>query len=283
MRTLLICHHDAPLDHDGLARWLASFSRLVGVLVVREPPSRLRKRVRREIRRVGYLRFLDVLAFRVYHAVGHARADRAWECRALERMRARFPDSPAAPRLVVGSPNGDDARRFIEQQAPDLAIARCKTLLQERVFTIPRLGTYVMHPGICPEYRNAHGCFWALANGEPQKIGMTLLRIDRGVDTGPVFAHFHVNPRPGECHVVTEHRAVLDHLDAIRSTLVKIGAGMAQPLDTSGRRSATWGQPWLSAHLAIKRRQARARGASGLVRAFTPAGEPGPDSPRDEW
>ena len=38
---------------------------------------------------------------------------------------------------------------------PDLVIARCKTLLASRVFSIPPLGTYVMHPGICPEYRNA--------------------------------------------------------------------------------------------------------------------------------
>jgi hypothetical protein len=29
-------------------------------------------------------------------------------------------------------------------------IARCKTLLAGRIFTIPTVGTFVMHPGICP-------------------------------------------------------------------------------------------------------------------------------------
>ena len=47
-----------------------------------------------------------------------------------------------------------------------------------------------MHPGICPEYRNAHGCFWALANRDLNKVGMTLLRIDKGVDTGPTFGYY---------------------------------------------------------------------------------------------
>src|ERR671934_1169073 len=73
MRTLLICHEGAPLHEEGLARWLASFSTLAGIVVLREPPRTLWRRVRREIRRVGVLRFLDVLAFRLYYRVAHAR------------------------------------------------------------------------------------------------------------------------------------------------------------------------------------------------------------------
>ena len=110
-----------------------------------------------------------------------------------------------------------------ENRRPELIVARCKSLLKEQIFSIPRLGTFVMHPGICPEYRNAHGCFWALANGDRDNVGMTLLRIDRGVDTGPVFGYFRVKPEPRpESHVVVEHRVVLDHLDAIRDVLLDI-------------------------------------------------------------
>ncbi len=49
MKTLLICHAGAPLDHEGLARWMGSFSRYVGTVVIREPPSRMRQRIRREV------------------------------------------------------------------------------------------------------------------------------------------------------------------------------------------------------------------------------------------
>jgi methionyl-tRNA formyltransferase len=110
-----------------------------------------------------------------------------------------------------------------------------------------------MHPGVCPEYRNAHGCFWAKASGDYDNVGMTLLRIDKGVDTGPIFGYFRVVSDPHESHVVTQHRVVTEHLDAIRDTLLRIEAGTAIPVDTTGRRSATWGQPWLSAHLAMRR------------------------------
>src|SRR5262245_4313760 len=111
-----------------------------------------------------------------------------------------------------------------------------------------------MHPGICPEYRNAHGCFWARANGDHQNVGMTLLRIDKGVDTGPVYGYFRVDSEPSESHVVTQHRVVLDHLHAIRDRLQEIEAGTAQRISTDGRKSPTWAQPWLSAYLRMRRR-----------------------------
>jgi hypothetical protein len=268
MRTLLICHEDADLDREGLVRWLASFSTFAGSVVIREPRARLRKRITREIRRVGWWRFLDVLAFRLYYAIRLAGRDRRWESEALRRLRARYPPRPPAPQIVVSSPNSPGAERFIREQQPDLVIARCKTLLTESVFALPPVGTFVMHPGICPEYRNAHGCFWAMANADLRNVGMTLLRIDRGVDTGPVFGYFRVDADPArESHVVTQHRVVLEHLDAIRDTLLDIAAGRARPLDTHGRESAAWGQPWLTAYLKMRRHRTAPRpGTAALQR-----------------
>jgi hypothetical protein len=257
MRTLLICHEDAALDREGLARWLGSFSTFTGTVVIREQGGRLRRRIAREVKRVGWWRFLDVLAFRVVHRVMHAAGDRRWEQRELERLRATFPGPVDAAELIVSTPNAPEAQAFIAERRPDLVIARCKSLLNERIFTIPTLGTFVMHPGICPEYRNAHGCFWAMAQGDQDNVGMTLLRIDRGVDTGPVFGYFRVDADASQSHVVVQHRVVLEHLDPIRDTLLGVAAGTATSIDTTGRRSAAWGQPWLSALLKMRRRSAR--------------------------
>jgi folate-dependent phosphoribosylglycinamide formyltransferase PurN len=252
MRTLLICHERAELDREALARWLGSFTTFAGCLVIREPRARLRQRIAREITRVGFWHFVDVLAFRAYYALIRAAADREWEQRELGRVRERYPRRPDAPEAIVQSPNSIEAEAFIRAAQPDLIVARCKTLIAERVFSIPRLGTFVMHPGICPEYRNAHGCFWAMARGDADNVGMTLLRIDKGVDTGPVFGYFRIAPAPGESHVVVQHRVVTEHLDAIRDKLLEIEAGTATPIDTTGRESAAWGQPWLSSQIKMR-------------------------------
>ena len=263
MKTALICHHDAPLSRHGIARWLSGFSELTGIVVIHEPPARLRKRVRFEMQRVGALRFLDVLAFRLYYRIVHAARDRAWadaKLLELERRYAPVPDN--VPVHHTSDPNDADTEAFLRRVAPDLVVARCKVLLKPRIFQIPPSGTFVFHPGICPEYRNAHGCFWALARGDRDRVGMTLLRIDEGVDTGPVYGYYGYDvDEVGESHAVIQHRVVLDNLGALARALVEVHAGERDAIDTRGRRSSAWGHPWLSAHLRWKRTARRRRRA----------------------
>jgi hypothetical protein len=259
MKTLLICHDGAELDQVVLARWLNSFSSLVGIVIIQEPPSRRWRRVRREVKRIGVLRFLDAIAFRLYYRIFLAGKDRRWERRELQEKCLIYGDIP--PQIAIlktPSPNTQATETFIRRLNPDLVLARCKVLLKESIFSISAKGTFVMHPGICPEYRNAHGCFWALANRDLKKVGMTLLRIDKGVDTGPPFG-FYTYPfdEVHESHIVIQHRVVLENLDVLRGKFLEILNGIAFPLDTSGRPSAAWGQPWLTKYLEWKSRARR--------------------------
>jgi hypothetical protein len=255
MKTLLICHDGAGLDQHGLTRWLASFSELVGVIVLRETRQRVWQRIRREIQRVGLVRFCDVTAFRVYYKVCLSRWDREWEQRQLAELTRRYPGSAteAIPILYTHSPNTSEAHTFIKKLSPDVMIARCKTLLKENIFSIPSTGTFVMHPGVCPEYRNAHGCFWALVNDDLDRVGMTLLRIDKGVDTGPTYGYYgYKYDEVRESHIVIQHRVVHENLEAIKAKLLDVHAGRAIPLEVTGRASATWGQPWLTKYIRWK-------------------------------
>ena len=173
----------------------------------------------------------------------------------MSQLRSRYPaDLSQVPTLTVSSPNSSEARAFLHRAQPDLAIARCKMLLDQEIYEIPRIGTFVLHPGICPEYRNAHGCFWALANRDLDRVGMTLLRVDNGVDTGPVYLHATCKyDERRDSHIVIQQRAVVDNLEAIGRTLTALARGEnVKPVSTDGRRSAVWGQPRLTHYLRWK-------------------------------
>lgn len=241
--------------------------KLAGLLIIRDEPGQLWRAARREIRRVGPVKFLDVVAFRAWSRVLLAGRDRAWKAAALARLRAAYPaDLDHVPQLVVSSPNSAEARAFLARLQPDLAIARCKVILQPDVFEIPRAGTFVLHPGICPEYRNAHGCFWALANRDRERVGMTLLRVDRGIDTGPVYLHATCDyDERRDSHIVIQYRAVFDNLDAIGRTLAAIARGDdVNTVPTAGRKSAVWGQPRLTTYLRWKWAARRASAAPAI-------------------
>jgi len=254
-RSVLICHEDSLLDREGLSRWLGSFSDLAGIVVLREKPGRKFQRFKREIKRVGIARFADVSAFRLYYKLFRASADTAWESELLADMNARFGDIESVPTLVTHSPNSPEAEAFIRECSADIMIARCKVILNKRIFTLPSVGTFVMHPGICPEYRNAHGCFWALASGDEQNVGMTLLKVDDGVDTGPIYGYYRYQfDAEKESHFRIQTRVVTENLDAVRDKVIEIVRGGAVPIDVSGRKSGVWGHPWLTKYISWKRR-----------------------------
>jgi len=255
-RTVLICHADDPLNREGLARWLAATTQLAGIVVLEEPARRMRRRIQREIQRVGLLRFVDVLAFRLYYKLFMAKRDRAWEQQMLQTLCERFPALTDQTRILqTPSPNSADAEQFLRAAKPDIVIARCKSLLKESIFSIATRGTFVMHPGICPQYRNAHGCFWALAKKDRDNVGMTLLKIDKGIDTGPVYGYYRCAfDERRDSHHVIQHKVVFDNLKLLESKLNEIQQGDAATYDTRGLPSGEWGQPWLSAYFGYLRR-----------------------------
>jgi len=151
-------------------------------------------------------------------------------------------------KITVTTPNSPETQAFISSKSPDFVIARCKFLLKERIFDIASYGTFVFHPGICPEYRNAHGCFWAILNRDYERVGMTMLRIDKGVDTGPIYGYFSYDYNPvKESHVTIQSRVVFENLDAITEKIKEIFQKTATPLTIDkDRKSRVWGQPRLT-------------------------------------
>lgn len=261
--SVLFCHPGNVLNRRLIPRWLQSFSDLRCIVVIEDPMSRVFARIRREIRRVGVLRFLDVLAFRLYYRIFLQPADDRWRKEVTRELLRRFPPVPDETRIVrCRDPNSDRVREALEEAEPEFALARCKVLLDREIFEVPRAGTFVLHPGICPEYRNAHGCFWALARRDLEKVGLTLLKIDEGVDTGPVYGYFTYDyDEASESHIRIMERMVTENLDAISRRLAAAVDGQTSPIDTTGRKSMAWGQPWLTRYLSWKRTARSGRAA----------------------
>lgn len=238
---------------------------LAGLIVISDDRRRMLTAAKREVRRVGVLRFLDVIAYRAFARLRLQKGEHAWKQQQLASLRTRYPaDLSELPRLVVSNPNERAAREFLTRLQPDIVIARCKFILKPEIFSIARVGTFALHPGICPEYRNAHGCFWALVRRDLDRVGMTLLKIDKGIDTGPVYLHAGCDmDEAAESHIVIQYRAVLANLDRIASTLIRLyHEEKVDPVPTAGRASAVWGQPTLTDYLRWKKAARRVRNAN---------------------
>ena len=257
---------------------------LAGLIVISDKGRRLWTAARRELRRAGWLGFLDVLAYRLYARLRLRAAEDAWKARQIDALKKEYPaDLERVPRVVVANPNSDAAKAFLNSVKPDIVIARCKFILKPEIFSLARVGAFALHPGICPEYRNAHGCFWALVNRDLDRVGMTLLKIDKGVDTGPVYLQAGCDiDEIAESHSVIQYRVVIENLGKIAATLIDLFNGKhVEPIPTAGRRSAVWGQPRLTDYLRWKKAARRSRSGAGLWGPAPEATGSGAGGPRD--
>ncbi len=149
-----------------------------------------------------------------------------------------FPDSTPRldrPDLVREVPhiNHPDVVRLARELQPDLICVFGTSLIRGELLQQGRLGIINLHGGLSPEYRGADCTFWALYNGEPEKVGCTLHYIDAGIDTGRLIAHVSPAVSAGDSELELFWRAVRDSADVYAQAIGRLGAGaplgVAQP------------------------------------------------------
>jgi methionyl-tRNA formyltransferase len=76
----------------------------------------------------------------------------------------------------------------LRELKPDLmVVVAYGQILPQRLLDLPRYGCLNVHTSLLPKYRGAAPIQWAMADGEPE-TGVTIMRMDAGLDTGPVLA-----------------------------------------------------------------------------------------------
>jgi methionyl-tRNA formyltransferase len=81
----------------------------------------------------------------------------------------------------------EEAYEYFRGAAPDVVvIIAYGQIIPARLIAIPRLGWINLHGSLLPKYRGAAPIHWAIASGET-RTGLTTMRIDAGLDTGPTL------------------------------------------------------------------------------------------------
>src|SRR5262245_61527634 len=70
-------------------------------------------------------------------------------------------------------------------------------MLPKAVLDVPGRGCMNLHASLLPRYRGAAPINWAIARGE-RETGVSLMQMDEGMDTGPVFTMRSIEIGPEE-------------------------------------------------------------------------------------
>jgi len=107
----------------------------------------------------------------------------------------------------------------------DVFVVVAFRILPEKVFSIPKKGTFNLHGSLLPKYRGAAPIQWALINGE-KTTGLTTFFIQRRVDTGNIILQNEIPIHDEDNFESLHDRMALVGGDLIVETLTAIDSGI---------------------------------------------------------
>jgi methionyl-tRNA formyltransferase len=181
-----------------------------------------------------------------------------------ESAISRWADSNSIIRLKPSSE--DELCQAFEDTDLVIAIAYGR-ILTERVLSIPKFGFINLHFSLLPAYRGAAPVQRAIQNGEVT-TGISIFRIDAGLDTGPVYLQekYEISPSATSSDVLRDLSEI--GAQAFPRVLQDIEKGI-QPLAQGSKSIST--APKISKQEARINWNTNAKLISDSVRAFFPS------------
>lgn len=151
-------------------------------------------------------------------------------------------------------------------------------IVPRRLLDGPRLGAVNVHASLLPELRGAAPAAWAVARRLP-RTGVTTMRMDAGLDTGPILLQQAVDIRPEETGGSLLRRLAPIGARLLLETLAGLADGSLEPVPQDDE-GATWAprigreDTALDWELPAPEIEARVRAFAPMPGAFTayPAG-----------
>jgi methionyl-tRNA formyltransferase len=146
------------------------------------------------------------------------------------------------------------------------AVASYGRILPEPLLALPRHGALNVHPSVLPKYRGATPIQAALRNGDSQ-TGVSIILMDRGMDTGPVIFQRPVPIEASDDYGSLHDRLAEDGAELLAEAIGAAARGQLAPHPQTGEATLT--KPLQKDDLAIDWSWP-ARRIVNAVRAYSP-------------
>jgi len=121
-----------------------------------------------------------------------------------------------------------DPDPVIAERADALVVVAYGQILRENILECARLGAINVHASLLPKYRGAAPIQWAIANGET-RTGVTTMKLDRGMDTGPILLQEACAIEPDDTTATLEPRLAVLGARLLVDTLDGLSKGRIAP------------------------------------------------------
>jgi len=132
--------------------------------------------------------------------------------------------------IKIKSINSPDTLSYIRSLAPDfIFLASFGQILKSEILSIPLKEPLNLHASLLPKYRGAAPIQAAILNGESE-TGVSFMRMEKGLDTGPVFAKFTVKISRDDNSLTLEEKLAKIASENVIDVILKIYSNQLTPV-----------------------------------------------------
>jgi methionyl-tRNA formyltransferase len=164
--------------------------------VIREEKPAMAGFLKRRIKKLGFTTVFGQLLFNAAIVPVVSRQSRRRSEQIISSNELDTSEIPSHKVTDVPSVNSDVVISELKRLSPTVVVVNATRIIQEKVLGCVDAVFLNTHAGITPMYRGVHGGYWALACRDAANCGVTIHKIDKGIDTGSIIAQATITPTP---------------------------------------------------------------------------------------
>lgn len=155
-------------------------------ILITSPNSR-KKLIKRRIKKLGVFHVLNQLFFQVFIIKILKRSSKQLIKQRIQELELNNAPLPENKTIDVGLVNSAKTIESLKKLNPDVVLVNGTAIIRKKVLEATNAVFINTHVGITPQYRGVHGGYWALKNQDQENFGVTVHKIDTGIDTGDII------------------------------------------------------------------------------------------------
>ena len=159
----------------------------------------------------------------------------------------RLNDAPIPETEItrVSSVNTPDTAALLHDLHPDVVVINGTRIISKRTLESVPVPFINIHAGITPLYRGVHGAYWALVERNRKACGVTVHRVDTGIDTGGILGQALIEPSREDNFVSYPLLQLASALPLLKTAIEGVLNGTATTLPPPRGVSRLWSHPTL--------------------------------------
>lgn len=211
--------------------------------VIREQKASIATLLRRRLQKLGIRKVAGQILFAAGIAPILTWSSRCRVQQIISLNRLNTSEIPTSCTIDVSSVNSDVAIRELERFSPRVVVVNGTRIIDEKILKSISAIFINAHAGITPMYRGVHGGYWALASGDPGNCGVTVHKVDKGIDTGSIIAQATISPTTKDTFATYPFLQTASAIPLLIQAVSDALAGNLAELPPPPGRSRLWTHP----------------------------------------